>query len=408
MFESSDAAVVRRNPWIMGLAVSPLAVLVVLLIAAALGTPQALVLAPHCLLFATVFGIMAWRRNPRSRRDDVHVRADAGGLTLGGRRVPRKALRDGFILPRDTGRPWVHLRRGTFVPSIDIEVADGSDGRRLLRALRFDASQSVASFLLPSRIVGHPFKVFGAVFGLFFAMFLGAAMAAAFSPLFAAAPLLFLVCVLLMLLPTRLYVGADGLLLSWLWRKRFIPHAAIEDVSSFTSGFGRSRYLCTQLLLKSGKTVRIPVAQQGWDNGMGAIVPERIREAMDVARLGGTEVDAALLQREGRDVREWMASLRSIGAGANASLRTAPILPERLWRLVEDSALPPATRAAAAVALGADLDDEGRSRLRAAAEAVAAPRLRVAIERVAGGGSEDELAEALTEIQESEEAGVSS
>jgi predicted transcriptional regulator len=67
-----------------------------------------------------------------------------------------------------------------------------------------------------------------------------------------------------------------------------------------------------------------------------------------------------------------------------------------VWRVVEDPGVAPSDRAAAAVALGARLDDADRSRLRRIAEACAAPRLRVALETIAdtAEGDRDERDEA--------------
>jgi hypothetical protein len=86
-------------------------------------------------------------------------------------------------------------------------------------------------------------------------------------------------------------------------------------------------------------------------------------------------------------------------------MRTAPIPRERLFRVVEDASLDPTSRAAAAVALGLELDDEGRARLRAAAEAMAAPKLRFAIEKAASPhAAEDSAIKAALAELEIEEA----
>jgi hypothetical protein len=53
---------------------------------------------------------------------------------------------------------------------------------------------------------------------------------------------------------------------------------------------------------------------------------------------------------------------------------------------------------AAAVALRGDLDEESRVRLRAAAGVVAAPKLRVALEKAAESESEAESEAALAEL----------
>jgi hypothetical protein len=130
-----------------------------------------------------------------------------------------------------------------------------------------------------------------------------------------------------------------------------------------------------------------------------------MREAMDTHRRGDAAGEASLLRRRGLEVSAWIRELRHLGTGASAAHRSAPVLPERLWRVVEDPSADPSARAGAAVAVALEADDEGRARLRAAARATAAPKLRVAIE-AAAGGREDELAQALEAIEDDEDEAV--
>jgi hypothetical protein len=133
------------------------------------------------------------------------------------------------------------------------------------------------------------------------------------------------------------------------------------------------------------------------DDDIG-IVEERLREARDAFRQGDRGDAAAPIRRGERGVGEWVASLRAIGTGANADMRTAPVPRENLFRIVEDPAAVATDRAAAAIALGAELDDESRARLRRTAESTAALRLRVAFERAAGDGETAEIEAALAEL----------
>ena len=141
--------------------------------------------------------------------------------------------------------------------------------------------------------------------------------------------------------------------------------------------------------------------QANWNDQRVAIIQERICEAMETFRSGGAAAAGALLRRGKRPVSEWIATLRAIGAGANADMRTAPLPRENLFRIVESPTSSAAERAAAAVAAGVEIDDDGRARLRRAAEAVAAPRLRIAIE-AAAGTDDAALAEALSEVEHEE------
>jgi hypothetical protein len=68
---------------------------------------------------------------------------------------------------------------------------------------------------------------------------------------------------------------------------------------------------------------------------------------------------------------------------------------DELWRAVEDPTADPSTRAGAAIALRGALSEGESTRLRAAAEACAAPKLRVALDKIASRAAEDALVEAL-------------
>lgn len=142
------------------------------------------------------------------------------------------------------------------------------------------------------------------------------------------------------------------------------------------------------------------IYRRGEEERYLGLIEERIREAMDDYGRGDTAADAALLRRGDRAAGAWLSALRSIGAGANTSLRTAPVSRERLLRVAEDPASPVVERVAAAVALGDDEDGESRSRLRSLAEATAAPDLRRAIEEAGHSRDDAELAEALAQVEE--------
>jgi len=211
--------------------------------------------------------------------------------------------------------------------------------------------------------------------------------------------LLTVAMVILFAAPTQLSIGSDGIAVRWLWTRRFLGFDQITGVTRFEKGWGNSRLVGLRVVLRSGETVELATSRGDWSDGQSAILCQRVLEAMETFRQGGTATDAARLRRGDRGVGEWITTLRSLGAGANADLRTAPVPRDRLFHIVEDPAAPAAERAAAAVALGGDLDDESRARLRAAAAATAAPRLRIAIEKVADGDAEAELEAALAEIE---------
>lgn len=397
-FASNDLARVRRNPWIMGLAMAPfLGALALLLGGLALQWQLALG-APQLAAVGAFLTLLAYRKNWRPVVTPASVRADMEGVTVGARFFPRQTIRTGFVLP---GAPPRVLLRRRFRPAVEIQVRDTAQGRELLRALGLDASQAVADFRTPSRALSKRRYSVGAGVGF-------AAIAMGFVPATtgahpAAVPallgLLTVAMVFLFAAPTQLSIGSDGIAVRWLWTRRFLGFDQITGVTRFEKGWGNSRLVGLRVVLRSGETVELATSRGDWSDGQSAILCQRVLEAMETFRQGGTATDAARLRRGDRGVGEWITTLRSLGAGANADLRTAPVPRDRLFHIVEDPAAPAAERAAAAVALGGDLDDESRARLRAAAAATAAPRLRIAIEKVADGDAEAELEAALAEIE---------
>lgn len=400
-FASKDLVQIRRNPWLLGLAASPFLITLSSIIGAIFVKPELLAFTFHPTIIALVALFYVWRRNPRPVIAPVQVRADADGVEIDGQRVPRSEIREGFVLPGSP--PRVKLSRRWAAP-IELQVGSTEEGRALLRVLGLDVSQTVATFRTMSRALTKR-RYIAAVLGSFFAVYGGFMVGLArsrYHPTMAAVTgIAFLIALasmmLVLLMPTKLSVGADGIVLRWFFRDRFIGYGDIADTEQYDKGWGRSRQIGLTVTLRSGEKISIPTGQAKWSNEDVAIIQERMREAMEAFRAGDAAADAALLRRGVRGVPEWVAALRAIGSGANADMRTAPLPRERLFRIVESPTAAVAERAAAAVALGGELDDEVRGRLRIAAEATASPKLRVVLEAAASGAAEAEIEAALSE-----------
>jgi hypothetical protein len=399
---SADLVEVRQSWWAKGLEAL-----------SSVGVPACLVLAVFVnqvyVIFAfALVGIgitLRTRRLSRPILREVKVRADATGVTVGDRFVPRSQIRAGFVVPGEAAR--VLLRR-RFLPPIELQVTSKKTGRALLHAVGLDASQSVATFRTPNRMLLTPWfaPLLAAAVGVTLLALRGAGIHTL--PAFLVLELL---VVAFLFLPTRLDVGADVIVLRWFGRRRVIGYEDIEVVHRFERSLGQSRTVGLSIRLRTGEEVVVPITgrtRDGPNPNAVEVVQERIREALKTHRAGGAAADAALLRRGGRGIGEWVATLRTVGAGANVDMRTAPFPRERLFRIVEDPACASSDRAAAAIALGADLDDEGRARLGAIAQATAAPRLRIAIEKAASAVPLGELEDALAELQADEDERVAS
>jgi hypothetical protein len=325
--------------------------------------------------------------------------ADDEGVDFAGRRLVNRAdLTEGLLVPfaSKQGLPLVALstKRGG---SHELVVRDEAQGRELLRAIGLDASQSVAHFKLPWRHIRA--AIFG-VFGLVLAVSIVLAMAGVITggallvmlrflaPLLAVIPML--------ALRSKLAVGADGILLTELGRKRFLSYRDITDVRVVPYGLGRHRALA--IGLQSGETLSFPLTSTSWRDRTEAVA-ERIREARDTYERGDASPGATVLERGKRPMTDWIRALRAAGSGASADARTAAVEPTRLWRILEDPSGDPKARVAAAIALGPSLDADGRARLVAASEASASPKLRIALSAAAAPSQDSDLEQALAELE---------
>jgi hypothetical protein len=409
-FTSREIAVLRRNHRRLALSMLPVGLLVGLLGTLAL-TKTPVFAAPifHVLIGGSILFYYLWQTNPRPVLQPAEVRAGEEGVTIDGALVlPRARIKSGFVIPRPEGTPIVRLEPKGIGTALDLCVPDEEEGRKLLVALGLDASQTVTRFDTMAYFGGQRLPLFmaiGSLFGLW--MLLVTLIQHVHPDLIILAPLLLLLYLgLMMRARTRLWVGADGLLTRWLWKEQFHPYDQVDDVHEYEDeGLGKNKRAGVKVLLTSGKVLTIPLVAKG---KLGAprvrLVAERIRESLGDHRRGAQAMDTALLRRGERAPSEWVRSLRAMGTGASADHRHAPVPAENLLRVAEDPRAQPAVRASAAIALSGALDDDSRARLRAAAEATALPKVRIALEAAAREASEEELTEALAALEAEEAA----
>ncbi len=408
VFHSDTATVMKRNPWWLLLGASPWIIGLGSMLTA-LVTSKAAFLAPlfHLAIFGGVgFGFL-YKANKDPRFLAGEVLADAEAVRFRGEVIARRdEIKQGFVVPH-RGRHVVRLARKGFRPNVEIAVKDVAEGRALLKTLGLDASQSVARINAMSHVFSwSPVKQLA----LFMSPMLGAFAGVmggglAFGPTGVAAGMLALFAALaammtLIIARTHVEIGADGILTRWFGKERFFPFSQIEWVNPFESKQLSKTYLGVELVLRSGESVRIQVGQKRWADEEQEMVVERIREAIEAYSSGMAGADASILGRNGRAPKDWITSLRSIGAGANADMRTSPIPLERLWRIVEDASASAVARASAAIALAPQVPPSERRRIRIAAQATASPKLRVALEHASDHDiSDDALAESLAELE---------
>ncbi len=389
--------VAKTNPWMIALAGAPVALGVALTIAFALTHTAMFAFAPPLILCGFGLLFFNWTNKPSAVREYAHVEATHATLSVGGKRFPRHRIRRAMLLPGRLGtRPNVRVEIKNR-PVMQLGVSDEHEGRALLRAMGFDASQVVVRFRAPpsaaaehwltAKLLQQAGPVLAVMLALGARVFVGHA-----SFLLIA---LLAIALLPQLLPSSVEVGADGVLVRWLWMKRFIRAIDISRVGSFEEVRGGKRRFGARLVLASGANVDIPVRGM---NEEAELLAERIREAASTGAHGDAAA-AALLDRGGLAVGDWVRRLKGLGAGATATLRSAAIDADRLWELLESPSAPAKERAAAAVALSTTDEVGAKARIRVAASAVAEPRLRVAIE-AASDDDEAALEDALSLLEE--------
>ncbi|MEZ4444123.1 MAG: hypothetical protein R3B72_33940 [Polyangiaceae bacterium] len=394
----------RRNPWVMGAALSPILLGLALLVGGlAMGSFVAF-FSLHAFALGLVGARYAWLKNPWPRFEETTVEVRPDSLVVGEEVVPRADLSAGFVV-RGVGDATVKLKRKGLRPDLDLVVASPERGWELLRALGLAPTQTTtevrgASLLhatVGRQILGSlvlTVTFFTLAFGL------GALLGGAGAGIGGFAGILLLL--MGQLWPSYTRVGADGVRLRWLAYDRFIPHESIASVAAREVGWGNNRRQIVRLVLTSGERLDIPVTVNRVDGDGGKLLAQRIEEAMEIHRSQVPMEDDALLVRGGRSVADWRRALETLTE--RASHRAAAVDLARLWEFVEGTGYRAESRAAAAVALRPHLAPEDRERLRVASETVAHPKLRVALAAVADEAAEAELEAALEELEPDEQA----
>jgi hypothetical protein len=119
-----------------------------------------------------------------------------------------------------------------------------------------------------------------------------------------------------------------------------------------------------------------------------SMIQERLRALVNEEAQEGV---VAALARSGREADAWLSDVRTRISGSCGTYRSSMLSPDMLWRVVEDPKAPPSARVAAAAMLGPSLDDDGKRRLRVAAESTALAGARDALAKAADGADDEEI-----------------
>lgn len=346
-------------------------------------------------LVAIVAAIVAIGKPPR-HQGTVRVNDERVELTAtSGVRVdlPRDRIRSAYFVP-GAGHlpPTVRMQGEGDRLLAELRVGSASEADRLLDTLGLGPSRRSVRFDARSPRGSAAAKAAWAGVGL------GVALTVAATPLHL--PLLILAGFLVMLATSvllvrcKVHVGADGILLSTRLAPRFIAWSEVVSVQA--DGLGVALNLANEV-------VRIPMSNRRRSNddevaAQHALVG-RAAAALAAYRAGREPDAAARVARGGRPHADWVRALFD----REGTFRTAPILDEQLWSVVESPHADVTARAGAATVLARAAGDGDRARLRVAADACTAPRLRVLLERAASGAGDDEIDAALRDVEGDDE-----
>lgn len=179
-------------------------------------------------------------------------------------------------------------------------------------------------------------------------------------------------------LPQRLVIGEDGVLLRWAGRTRFVPFARLVAVRETPLGIELD-------LGWEQPPLEIRVAHRAdTQTRKRAEIVAKIEAGLAAQRALAHADDEAVLARGERPLEDWIRASEAAGVG-DAGYRVAAIPRDRLWAVLENAAAEPSAREAAAIALRVQLDDAERERLDRVAQKSASPRLRITLDAVTTG-----------------------
>jgi len=318
---------------------------------------------------------------------EEQVSVEDGALRMTNRLIPSERIETGLVVPRATGaRVELRLDDGA---TAYFDVGSVEQAEEVLRQLGVCARTRTVEVCTKTAFPPGIVMAWAGVAGVIAAMGLAerAEQWLGNPPsdfVLSAAITLGGLAVALALRPTRVVIGSDGLILRRRLGSTFLPYDSVASVEH--SG----RNLVLQLRDQKPVTLRFGWASTEYVEAAVA----RLRTAMEV---GGTaSASAALPERGDLDVAAWRGVLGDL-LGGDGGYRSKSITADEALAIAADPASSWEHRIGAALALqdGGALNDEGRKRLRLAAEASAHPSLRIGLSSIADAEVDEEAIEEL-------------
>lgn len=351
------------------------------------------------LVMACTTALMLLQAPPKRGTSTNVVEADESGLVVDGkRRFERKEILRAYAGRSHDDRETVHIE-ATKHRATTLFVSSAKEGQEIVAALALPQNEGV------TELRAHPPWAKKLRHLMLVLMLPGFSLIQFVNllPVWGAYALttLYLAALVPLVFAQRVSVGDDGVSLTWLGHRRFMPFRRI--LAATASPFG------IDLVLDGGRVVEVRLTQQeGRMPPERALLLERIKAGVARHQELTPAEEESLLARRGRDLETWLGELRALGEETTAGYRGLAVPRDRLWAIVESPSADPSAREGAALALHASLDESGRARLASLAHTSASPRLRVALDAVSTAADQAKLRVALDGAEAIEEEPLSS
>jgi len=202
----------------------------------------------------------------------------------------------------------------------------------------------------------------------------------------------------ILLLPRKMLLGQDGLLLVWILGSRFVRFREIETVEMSDGAFFHHPGI--NLILKDGQALDFAtsVFKERWAERDALI--SLLRVCVETAHSKRPPPVEQSLLRAGKSKESWARALRAMGHGAHFDPRMPAVRQDDLWLVAESPDASLIERTAAFVALSATKDPEMEQRLRVALDHTVAPLVRSALGAALDAGDDEaEIANVLERVE---------
>jgi len=207
-----------------------------------------------------------------------------------------------------------------------------------------------------------------------------------------------LAMLVVLLVPRKLFVGEDGLLLVWMMGSRFIRFHEIDYIEMSEGFYFHQPGINLALVDGHAVDFSTSIFKERWAERDALI--SLLRVCIETAKSKKAPPAMGALLRAGKPHTAWARMLLGMGNGAHFDPRLPAVLPEDLIKIAECPDASTIERTAAFVALAATRDAAFEKRLRIALDQTVAPAVQSALREALEAGEDEERIARLLERTE--------